>query len=154
LHYQILLQYPGLCTLEVSGAAIGRQVFQVRPLPDPALELSGPRIVRSGEDVDVARTGGRLSPTEFQSRRGLTANLENISLNASCTVVSFSLVYLGRGHKPIEIANQGGAFQDQARQLVDQAQAGDIFLFEEVRVQCPGDRVPRVVRGMAVRVVE
>lgn len=83
--WNVTVQHPGLCTLEVSGPAIGKQVFQVRPLPDPILELSGPRIVPSGasDRVDVHRTGGRLSPTEFQSRRGLTANLENISLNAN-----------------------------------------------------------------------
>ncbi len=154
--WNVTVQYPGLCTLEVSGAAIGRQVFQARPLPDPVLELSGPRIARSdaSEGADAARTGGRLSPAEFQSRRGLTANLENISLSANCNVVSYTLVCLTPGQEPIEIENQGGAFQEQARQLVDQAQAGDVFLFEEVRVQCPGDGVPRVVPGMAVRVDE
>lgn len=138
----VTVQNPGLCTLEVSGTARGRQVFHARPLPDPALELSGPRMVRRGESADITRTGGRLSPTEFQSRLGLTANLENISLNANCTVVSYTLAYLSPGQEPIEVANQGGAFQEQARHLVDQAKASDVFLFEEIPGLIKNNRLP------------
>jgi len=46
------------------------------------------------------------------------------------------------------VRNNTGRFGSEARRLMDAAQRGDVFYFDNIKVKCPGDAVPRNLGGM------
>lgn len=61
----------------------------------------------------------------------------------TCEMVSFQVTYRGKGQDAVAVTNTGGRFNPAAQAFIDQAKPGDVYYFDQVKVKCPGDKVPR-----------
>jgi hypothetical protein len=72
-----------------------------------------------------------------------------VPTNFNCDVAGFELIYLEKRQDPVPSQNNGGRFNDLSRQLVSRAKPGDIYIFDNVRVRCPGWSASRQANSMA-----
>lgn len=122
---------PGKAVITVSGAGLAPVDFEyrVKKIPDPLLELAQKR-------------GGTLPAATFRVQQGIIPVLENFDFQARCEITGFELV---RKPAQADIAvarNAGARFTGPARRLIDAAERGDTYYFNEVKVRCPGDTGP------------
>ena len=81
------------------------------------------------------------SPTNFnvfRSQRGLYAVIENLDIDVRCTISSYEIIRITKGHEAVIVANEGAYFQSEARKLIDLAQPGGRYIFTKIRYRCPG----------------
>lgn len=129
--YIAVPERPGKAIITVAGAGLPPVNFEyrVKKIPDPTLELARKR-------------GGTLPAGTFRAQQGIIPVLENFDFQARCEVVGFELV---RKPAQADIAvarNSGARFTGQARRLIDAAERGDTYYFNDVKVRCPGDNGP------------
>lgn len=128
----------------INVSADGKQMLakkvKVKRIPDPVAKLGGKLI------------GGKISPSEMKAQVGIGAVLENFDFDAKCDVVGFEMFRVPKRADPTPAANKGARFEGSARSLVDAATFGDLFLFENVKVKCPGDSAPREINTLSFQV--
>ena len=129
-------QKTGKATITVSGGGLKPTVFEyrVKRIPDPVMVMSNHR-------------GGQISVAEFKAQQGIFPLLEGFDFDAKCDVQDFHIVRVRKGDAA-EAVNRGSRFGTEARRLIDNAQRGDIFYFDNIKVKCPGDTAPRNLGGM------
>ncbi|MBK9018398.1 MAG: hypothetical protein IPM82_32560 [Saprospiraceae bacterium] len=129
-------QKTGTATVIVSGGGLKLTTFEyrVKRIPDPVMMMSKHR-------------GGRISVAEFKAQTGIYPFLDNFDFNAKCDVQDFNVVRVRKGDA-VEAPNRSGRFGSEVQRLQDNAQRGDIFYFEKIKVKCPGDVAPRDLGGM------
>ncbi len=129
-------QKTGTATVTVSGGGLKPTTFEyrVKRIPDPVMMMSMHR-------------GGRISVAEFKAQTGIYPFLDNFDFNAKCDVQDFNVVRVRKGDA-VEAPNRSGRFGSEVQRLQDNAQRGDIFYFEKIKVKCPGDVAPRDLGGM------
>lgn len=134
--YVVIPQKTGQATITVSGGGLPPATFEyrVKRIPDPVVKLG-----------DL--TGGTVPIAHFQAQKGLIPFLENFDFKAKCDMRGFELVRLRKGDAATA-TNQGGGFGSDARRLIDTAQRGDVFYFDNVKVHCPGDDYDRKMPGL------
>lgn len=104
-------------------------VVQIKRMPDP-----------------IARLGSRGSGTkmridEFYTQNRIIAWIDNFfEINGTCKVISFSMTQIKKDGSQKTVKNEGGRFGEKALELQKSAESGDIYLFENIKSQCPGDR--------------
>lgn len=129
-------QKTGKATITVSGGGLKPTVFEyrVKRIPDPVMVMSNHR-------------GGQISVAEFKAQQGIFPLLEGFDFDAKCDVQDFLVVRVRKGDAA-EAVNRGSRFGSEARRLIDNAQRGDVFYFDNIKVKCPGDTAPRNLGGM------
>lgn len=136
----------GYCNVVVRnkklGRVMGKYPFRVKRLPDPVVRLSN------------NKAGGMLSPTEMQAQRGLMALLLNFDFDAKCAVESFALQKVSDGKVLPEIKCSGASFEGTSAESVKSAKAGDLFIFKDISVRCPGDATSREMSPMVFEVTK
>lgn len=125
--FMAMPERPGKATVTVSGGGLKPTSFEyrVKRIPDPVMVMS-------------KHKGGRIPVAEFKAQTGIYPMLEGFDFNAKCDVQGFNVVRVRKGDAA-EAPNRTGKFGSEARRLIDDAQRGDIFYFEKIRVKCPGD---------------
>ncbi len=106
------------------------QRFRVKQIPDPSLWLGNYR-------------PGNIKAEKFRVQKGLIAVLENLDFDARCTVKSFSILRISKQGKRFFLENGGPKFKEETTVLVENAQAEDIYLFDNIKCKCPGDGTAR-----------
>jgi gliding motility-associated protein GldM len=126
----------------VSVSANGKQYsnaeFRVKMIPDPIAEVGG-------------KSGGRMPSAQFKAQNGLIAALKNFDFDARFQVLSYQLFYQPKMADPAIIPNNGPTFTGAAQQAINKAKPGDVFYFEEIRVQGP-DGTNRKIPGIAFKI--
>ncbi|KGE88897.1 MAG: GldM family protein [Phaeodactylibacter xiamenensis] len=122
---------PGKAVITVSGEGLAPINFEyrVKKIPDPVLEIAQKR-------------GGTLPAGTFRAQQGIIPVLDNFDFQARCEITGFEVV---RKPEQADIAvahNSGARFAGTARRLIDAAEHGDTYYFNEVKVRCPGDTGP------------
>ena len=82
---------------------------------------------------------GTISKVTFKAQSGIGAWITNFDVDAKCKMVSFQLTRITKDGEQETIENIGGRFTETAQKIINKAQSGDIYLFEELRYRCPGD---------------
>lgn len=134
--YIAIPEKAGTATVTVSGGGLKPTSFayRVKRIPDPVMVMSKYR-------------GGRISVAEFKAQPGIFPLLEGFDFDAKCNVQDFNVVRVRKGDA-VEAPNRGGKFGSEVQRLQDNAQRGDIFYFEKIKVKCPGDTGSRDLGGM------
>ena len=102
-------------------------VVQIKRMPDPIAILGGSAATKMGIE-------------KFHAQYGIGAPIINFDINANCKVISFSMTQIKKDGSQKTVENEGGRFGEKALELQKRAESGDIYLFENIKSQCPGDR--------------
>ncbi len=133
LHYVVRAASPGEGIITVSGGKLAPVVFKyrVKRMPDPRFLLGA---------WYSSRTMGN---GEFKAQGGLVAVIEGFDIDAKCDLVSYKVVHLRKGRLQSETTNQGGRFDKTVQPIINDAQPGDTYIFQNAKVRCPGDQYAR-----------
>ena len=97
-------------------------------------------------------TGGAISNGEFKAQGGVSAFLDDFDFDAHCVIQGYQLTYLAPQQEPVTVVNAGPRFNAESRSLVNRAQPGDIYHFDNVKARCPGDVAERLINSMAFKI--
>ena len=125
-------------SVSANGKEYAKEKFRVKLIPDPQAEVGG-------------KPGGRMPSAQFKAQNGLIAALKNFDFDARFNVLSFQLFYQPRMADPAIIPNNGPTFNGAAEQAINKAKPGDVFYFEEIKVQGPDGSV-RKIPGIAFKI--
>ncbi len=115
--------------------------YSVRPLPDPTPTFAG---FNSGSNIQTELlVDETYLATHFP---------QDFDFAATCTIKDFHLIRFRPREDPAEADNTGADFNQEVLELVRTARSGDRLLFEEIRVQCPGDQRARTISALSLRV--
>lgn len=138
--YTVKVTQQGKVQVNVSanGKTYANSEFRVKMIPDPQAEVGN-------------KPGGRMPSAQFKAQNGLIAALKNFDFDARFNVLSFQLFYQPRMADPAIIPNNGPTFNGAAEQAINKAKPGDVFYFEEIKVQGPDGSV-RKIPGIAFKI--
>jgi hypothetical protein len=110
--------------------------FRVKRIPDPVVVISG-----------ANHQGGlsKISNGQLKASGRVDAILENFDLDCKCETIEFDLLYHKKKQDPTMVTNKGPLFNGQVRSLIGMACPGDKYIFEKIKVHCPGDVVDRIM---------
>ncbi len=142
--YLVMVPQPGeisFTATSTDGSFSKTFAFRALRMPDPFAHLGN-------------ALGGEIGAEAFKAQNGLSATLPlaYFDLDARCSIAGFNLGYIAKGKAPVEVTNKGGVYDAQAQQLVNQANTGDMYYFENVRAQCPGDMKPRSINSLVFKI--
>ena len=135
LWYTLRASAPGEGTITVSGGDLKPVSFRyrIKRIPDPLLRLGG-------------RHGSRtIGNGEFRAQGGLAAVIEDFDIDARCALTSFKMLHLREGRLLAEATNTGARYDATVQPIIDSARPGDTYIFQEVKVRCPGDQAARIL---------
>ena len=106
--------------------------FMVKNLPDPSALIAD-------------RKGGIISSKIFKIQKNIDVRNEMINNSEGYLVKSFSLIKIS-GESVIQKSknNHGAFFNATTRELIDQAERGDLFIFDNIEVEVPGGSIQTV----------
>ena len=114
--------------------------FRAKAIPDPTPMFGGMSLP---EQMDA---------NTFKRQGGVGLLLNNFDFDAHCKTQSFEVVRVSAAGKRTTATNEGARFGKEARKLIDQATAGDIYLFRKLEGKCPGDEQRRKIQGFSVEI--
>lgn len=128
-------------TLSGGGLAPTSYDFRAKIIPDPVPTLSG-------------QHGGSMGNGEFKAQRALLAELQNFDFDARCQVVSYTLFRIPKPGTGDAVASQnnGGTYSGNTQNLISKASPQDRYLYEDVRVKCPGWPVGKNVGAVTFKI--
>lgn len=63
-------------------------------------------------------------------------------------MVSYKVIYLRKGLLLAEVTNNGSRFDPAVQPVIDAALPGDTYIFDEIKVRCPGDAAARALESL------
>lgn len=113
--------------------------FRVKRIPSPVPMLGKKR-------------GGTMGSGEFKLYQSVRGELENFDFDAKCDIKGFRFVYAAKRQDAIIEVNPGGKFNGKVKSLVAKAKPGDRYYFENIKCSCPGDKAPRAIGDMSIKI--
>lgn len=140
--YTALATTPGTAYITVSGGDLAPRKFpfRIKRIPDPVPRLGG------------SRRAGTIPNGEFKAQGGITAVLENFDFDAYCSMVNYEVTYLAKNQDPVTVINNGARFSGPVSDLINRATPGDVYFFDNIRCQCPGDAAARNLGSIVFRI--
>lgn len=137
-HYNVRPNQIGEAKITVSGGKLKPVTFnyRVKRFPDPVVRLGA--MYRSGA----------ISNGAFRAQSGVAAVIENFDIDAKCEMVSYKVIHLRKGQLIAEVTNNGARYNPAVRAVIDAAMPGDTYIFDEIKVRCPGDAVSRAMESL------
>ena len=134
--YVAIPQKTGRASITVSGGGLQPTIFEytVKRIPDPTVKLG-------------SLLGGTIPVSHFKAQKGLIPHLENFDFKAIADIRGFELVRIHKGDAATAL-NRGGGYGTEAQRLIDNAERGDIYYFDNIKVHCPGDDHDRPMPGL------
>jgi len=123
---------PGYVTMTLSVPEQGggfkkvaEQQFKVEELPKPRAKLYN-------------SYGGEMPATIFKKQRELTADVQGLLIDAKFRVVEFTVTYVNRqGLGVFKERVTGSYFTDKSLELINLAESGDLYIFENIKIKGP-----------------
>jgi gliding motility-associated protein GldM len=113
--------------------------FRVKRIPDPVPKLS-------------SKAGGPIGNGEIRAQQALIPVLEGFDFDARCEIRGFQIIRSAKREDPEINANKGGKFDERTKALVNKAKPGDIFVFDNIKCNCPGDVASRTLPSSVFKV--
>ena len=138
LYYTVRAGTPGEGSITVSGGNLKPVTFRyrVKRFPDPVPRLG------------ARYRSGTIGNGEFKAQAGLAAIVENLDIDVRCETVSYNLIHLRKGQMLAEVTNHGARYEAVVQPIIDAARPGDTYIFEDIKVRCPGDSVARPLESL------
>jgi hypothetical protein len=113
--------------------------FHRRPFPERYVFLAG-------------RYSGAISQAELSAEVRLQTGFDadDLETEPTCPIASFQLTRFRPHEDWQEAQNSGASFGPEVRRLLEDTQPGDRLLFDDIRVQCPGEATTRDVRELSL----
>jgi len=104
---------------------VAEQQFKVEDLPSPRAKLYN-------------SYGGQMPVSVFKKQHELTADIQGLVIDAKFRVMEYTVTYVNKSGLGIfrEKVN-GSYFTDKSMELVNLAEPGDIYLFEDIKIKGP-----------------
>jgi hypothetical protein len=107
---------------------VTERTFQVKTLPKPEAVLHN-------------KSGGKISPRILKMQKKLRAENPDLDIAANYKIVGFNITYInGQGGGMLTEEVKGAQFSGKARKVIDMAERGDIYIFDEIKVKGPDGR--------------
>lgn len=137
-HYIVRAGTPGEGSITVSGGKLKPLTFKyrVKRIPDPAVRLG------------AQYWSGSMGNGSFRAQGGLAANLEGLDICANCDVASYKVIHLRKGQLMAEVSNTGARYEAGVKPVIDAARPGDMYIFDDIKVKCPGDAAARALESL------
>lgn len=137
-HYAVRASTPGEGVITISGGRLKPTSFKyrVKRFPDPAVRLG------------AQYNSGTMKNGVFRAQGGLAAVFEGFDICGKCDMVSYKVIQLRKGQLLAEITNNGSRFDPAVQPVIDAALPGDTYIFDEIKVRCPGDAVARALESL------
>ncbi|MBL7782891.1 MAG: hypothetical protein JNM22_16805 [Saprospiraceae bacterium] len=113
--------------------------FRVKRFPDPELYLGSKR-------------GGVMGNGEFRAQMGISAVITCCDFDAKCEVASYDVVHIVPSRTAVRVTNKGARYTPEVRPLIDAAKPGHTYIFDDVKVRCPGDQIARTLGPMTFKI--
>lgn len=84
-----------------------------------------------------ANGSNTIKAVEFIAQRGMVAYLEVKDYNARCKVIDYELLRIGQDGTISRQFNKGAAFETPSKAIIQQASAGDLYIFRNIHYFCP-----------------
>ncbi len=111
---------------------LATQEFMVKNLPEPSAFIA-------------ERKGGNISSKIFKIQKNLDVYNEILENNDGYTVKNFSLLRISTNSEIQKSKNNHGAyFNASTREIIDKAQRGDLFIFDNIEVEIPGGNLIKI----------
>lgn len=139
-HYNVLVSKIGNKTIKVTdGNHTQEVIYRVKRIPDPTALIYN-------------SSGGAISLWNFQQQKGLDVTLYNVPFEEKCEILKFEMTHQSINSDPVSTINDGAEFSPKSQEIVDQAQKGDIFYFDSILCNCPGDPGSRKINSIVVKI--
>lgn len=110
---------------EGSYKKVAEEKFKVKELPKPDVKLYN-------------KEGGEIAAKIFKSQNGLSTDLKGLAIEADFKVMDYKVTYInGKGLGIFKEKVKGSYFTGKSRELIDLAEPGDIYIFEDIQVKGP-----------------
>lgn len=142
-NYVVRADKPGEATITLQGGGLPATTFKyrVKRIPDPVPLLG------------AKHKSGAMGNGEFKAQGGIGAVLEGFDFDAKCDVVGFTCTYLAKRADPSpDVPNAGPRFGGSVAEMVQKARPGDAYFFDDIKVKCPGDALPRNLGGLSFKI--
>lgn len=138
MHYAVRASTPGEGSITISGGKLQPVTFKyrVKRTPDPEVLLG------------AAHWGRNISSGEFKAQGGLAAVMSGFDVCGNCEMVSYKVSRLRNGQLLAEAINNRARYEAAAQAIINAAQPGDTYIFDEVKTRCPGDIAARALAGL------
>jgi hypothetical protein len=104
---------------------VAEEIFKVKELPKPMVVLYN-------------KEGGEMPAKLFKMQKGLDAITTDMEVPADFRVIEYSITYVNaNGLGIFKEKVKGSYFTGKSRELIDLAQPGDIFIFDDIQVKGP-----------------
>lgn len=130
---------PAFIEVYAEGQMIGSYPFRVMAVPDPVPALG-------------KKNTGALSPSEMKAQSGIVIHLPNFYYDVRCKISGFKVTHLSPRKEASEALNSGPLFNEASKRLVQAANFGDTYYFEEITAICPGDIRARKLNSMLFKI--
>jgi len=140
--YDVRVKHPGhlaIITITNEDSEPTEFRFRIKRIPDPT-----PCIANCRKNI--------MSANELKGQEGIYAKLENMDIDIRFLIQSFQITRFPSKSGPIQINQKGGRFSHEATELINLAEAGDIFLFSSIKAKGPGEQVARDLSDLFIRV--
>lgn len=104
---------------------VAEELFKVKELPNPQVVLYN-------------KEGGQMPAKLFKQQKGLETVTKNMEVEADFRVIEYTVTYINsNGLGIFKEKVKGSYFTGRSRELIELAQPGDIFIFDEISVKGP-----------------
>jgi hypothetical protein len=90
----------------------------------------------------------RISANEFKAHGSLVAVLNGFDFDAKCVISSFTLTRVPKHKDVVTTSNMGSIFRTETQALVNEADHGDVYYFDDIKARCPGDEAGRNIASL------
>jgi hypothetical protein len=113
--------------------------YRIKKFPDPDVRLGKFK-------------GGPLSAGAFKAQGGVSAVMTGMDICGNCDTKGYNLTRISGKGDPITCENTGARYNPHTQDMINLAQPGDIYFFDDIRVMCPGDGTARNLGSMKFKI--
>jgi len=88
--------------------------------------------------IHKANSDTKIGVGEFKAQMGIIANIECCGFDARCSVLGFQTTRISNQNQAERRINKGGRFEEETREIIMNAESGDIYIFRQIKYKCPG----------------
>lgn len=111
---------------------VAEEVFKVKELPTPNVVLYN-------------QVGGDMPSKVFKMQKGLEIDAKNLEIDTKFRIVEYTVTYInGSGLGIFTEPVKGSYFSGKSRELIDLAQPGDIYVFDNIKIKGPDGRNKKI----------
>lgn len=139
-------------TYNLNPTELGTAILKVQPRGKATQEIPY-RVKRIPHPVSKLgfNDGGNITLEYLKNQKGVDANIWPFEL-AECTVTSYEITLQSKNKDPWSVVNQGEAFSESAKKLINKVQSGDIVYFDVIKSICSDDPEERKMNSMIFKI--